>query len=268
MMLTTIQDDRRVGVGRESTDAEGTQGDRNEEDTKVNRLRNLTILPHEASVDVFSIGEDRLAGNQVSETRKDLTTVVEDGVGDGSGINRKEYAVDESVAGGEVSWRIGLVTCFVESCVFVQDLRDLITVTGVVPNTVIVDWDVSGVPGVCVPNAEDDGGREEGTEETVEGAIEWADEGVPCDGKLVPVPGGNGVEAKAADTASDRSQVDVIRGDPGHPVEIGQGLDNVVGKPEVDEHGGKTVHEPSHPRDDPSVNDLVVLCVEGTLYDN
>ena len=82
---------------------------------------------------------------------------------------------------------------------------------------------------------------------------------------MVPVKGGDGVDAKATDTASNRGQVDVIRGDPGHPVEVGHGCDDVVGEPEVDEHCAEAVHKPPHPRDGPTVNDLVGLRVEGAL---
>ena len=219
-------------------------------------------------MNVLAIGKDRLVGNQILETGNDLTTVVEDGVGDGGGVDRKEDAINEGVAGREVGRRIGLVTLFIERGVFIHDLQHLVTFRGVVPNVVIVYRDVSGVPGVCIPNREDYGSREEGTEKTVQGAIERGDQRVACDGKLVPVQGGDGVEADTADTTSYCSQVDVVRGDPGHPVEIRHSLNDVVGEPEVDEHGSKAVHEPPHPRDCPSVDDLVDLGVESTLCDN
>lgn len=83
---------------------------------------------------------------------------------------------------------------------------------------------------------------------------------------MVEVPGWDGVEAKTTNTAGNYSQVDIIRGDPCHPVEVGHGLNNVVGEPEVDEHGTKAVHEPPHSRDGPAVYDLVGLGVEGTLW--
>jgi hypothetical protein len=268
MILASVQDNGRIGVGWESTNTEGAQGDRSDEDTKVNTLRNFTVFPHEASVDVLAIGKDGLAGDQVLETRNDLATVVEDGVSDCSSVNGKEYTVNEGVPGREVSGRIGLVTRLVEHGVLVHDLQDLITASGVVPHVVVVDRNVSGVPCVCVPNREDYGGREEGAEETVEGAVEWADKRITCDSELVPVPGGEGVETKTADTTGYRSQLDIIGGDPGHPVEIGHGLNDVVGEPKVDEHGNKAVHEPSHPRDSPPVSDLVGLGMEGTLGDN
>ena len=84
-MHTTIQDDGRAGVSWESTNTGGTQCDRGDENAKVHVLGNLAVVPHEASVDVLAVGEGGLAADQVPETSNDLTTVVEDCVGDGSG---------------------------------------------------------------------------------------------------------------------------------------------------------------------------------------
>ena len=130
---------------------------------------------------------------------------------------------------------------------------------------VTVDGDVSGVPGVGVPYCEDDRGSDELAEETVEDTIERVDEGVAFNDELVPVPSREGVEANTINAAGNRSQVDIIRGNPCHPVEVGHGLDNVAGEPEVDKHYAETVHEPLHPRGRPVVNDSVGLSVEGSL---
>jgi hypothetical protein len=62
-MHTTIQDNRRAGVGWESTDTGGTQSDRGDENAEVHVLGNLAITPHEASVDVLAVGEGRLAAD-------------------------------------------------------------------------------------------------------------------------------------------------------------------------------------------------------------
>ena len=159
LVLATVQGNGRVSVGWESTKAEGTQGDRNEEDSKVSTLGNLTVFPHEAGMNILVIGKDRLGGNQILDARENLTTMVKDRVGDGGSVNRKEYAVDEGVTGREVSWRISLVTRLIERGVFIHNLQHLVTVTSVVPNVVIVDRDVSRVPRVCIPNREDNRGR-------------------------------------------------------------------------------------------------------------
>ena len=265
-MHTTIQDDSGAGVSWENANTGGTQGDRGDEDAEVHILRNLAVAPHEASVDILAVGEGRLAADQVPETSNNLTTVVEDGVGDGSGVDGEERAILEGIASGEVSWRVCLITRFIEQRgVVVDDPQGIVRQTGVVPNVDIVDGDVSSVPCVGIPNCEYNWRGNECAEESIEDTIEGADEGISKNGKLVPVPGREGVQAKTANTASDCGQIDVIRGDPGHPVEIGHGLNDVGGKPVVDEHGAKTVHEPPHSRDRPAINDSVGLGMEGSL---
>jgi hypothetical protein len=104
MVHTTIQDNSSVGVSWESTDTGSPQGDRDDEDAEVHVLWNLAVTSHEASVDVLTVGESRLAADQVLETSKDLTTVVEDGVGNGSGVDGEERAIVERHGGGKVSW--------------------------------------------------------------------------------------------------------------------------------------------------------------------
>ena len=111
----------------------------------------------------------------------------------------------------------------------------------------MVDGDVSGVPRVGVPNYKDNRGGDEHPEESIEDTIERVDERVCDKGKLAPVPGWEGVETKTAKIASNCSQVNVIRGNPGHPIEVGHGLDDIAGEPGVDEHSTKTVREPPHP---------------------
>jgi len=71
---------------------------------------------------------------------------------------------------------------------------------------IIVDRDVRGVLGAGAPNREDDRGGKKRTEEAVEDAVEGVDEGVYNNGKLVPVKGRDGIEAKAS-TAGNRSKV-------------------------------------------------------------
>ena len=216
-------------------------------------------------MNVLAVGEGRLVANQVLETGNDLTTVVEDGVGDSGGVNGEEHAVDEGVGGGEISRGVSLVTRLVEHGVLVYDLQDLVTGSGVVPDVVIIDSDVSGVPGIGVPDREDDRGSDERAEENINHTVEGVDEGVSRDSKLVPVPSREGVEAEATYGAGNGSHVDIVRGDPGNPVEVGCGLNDVVGEPEVDEHGAEAVHEPPHPRGGPAIDRVVGLGVKGTL---
>jgi hypothetical protein len=175
MIHTTIQDNSRTGVGGESTNTSSTQGDRGDENNKVRKLGNFTVVPHEASVDVLAVDKGRLAANQVLETSNNLATVVEKGVGNDGSVNGEEHAIAEGVTGGEVSRRVSLVTGLVEHGVLIDDLQDLVTVTCVIPNVDIVDREVRGVPGIGIPNREDNRDGEECTEEHVEGTVEGVD---------------------------------------------------------------------------------------------
>ena len=144
-------------------------------------------------MDILAISKGRLAVDQVPETGNDLATVVKERVGDGGGVNCEEHAVDEGVACGEVSGGVSLVASFVEHCVPTNDLGNLVTATCVIPNVVIVDGDVSGVPGVGIPDREGDRGGDERAEEIVKDTVERVDKGVSSDRQLVPVPSGEGV---------------------------------------------------------------------------
>ena len=45
-------------------------------------------------------------------------------------------------------------------------------------------------------------------------------------------------------------------------------MEDVVGKPEIDEHGNETVHEPPDPRNPPAIDGIVGLDVEGAVEGN
>ena len=127
-MHTTIQDDSRAGVSWESTDACDTQSDRGHENAEVYVLGNLAVASHEASMDVLAVCEGRFAVDQVPETSNNLTTVVEDGVGDGSSVDGEGRAIEKGHPGREVSWRVCSVTLLVEQRgVVVNDPQDLVT---------------------------------------------------------------------------------------------------------------------------------------------
>src|SRR5882757_8854737 len=94
---------------------------------------------------------------------------------------------------------------------------------------------------------------------------ERTDKGIVGHSKLVPIEGGKGIQSQAGYAAGDRSKLDVLWSNPGDPIEVSHCLDDIVGEPEVDEHGDKTVHEPSHPGYRPSIGCIVGSVVEGTV---
>ena len=94
---------------------------------------------------------------------------------------------------------------------------------------------------------------------------EGADKGISNYNKLVPIKGGEGVQSQTGHTTSNCGELDALRSDPSDPVEIRHCLEDIVGKPEIDEHSGETVREPPHPGDRPAVDHLVGLSVEGAV---
>ena len=97
---------------------------------------------------------------------------------------------------------------------------------------------------------------------------EGTDKGIGDHNKLVPIKGGERVQSQTGHATSNCTELGVMRGNPSDPVEVRHRLHDVVGKPEVDEHGGKTVHEPPHPGYCPAIDHIISFCVEGTIEGN
>ena len=91
----TIQDDDGSGMGRVSTDTNGTESDGDHKDGEVDVLRNLLVAPHETCVDILGVGKGGLAADRVLETSNDLTAVVEIGVSDGRGVEGEVHPVEQ-----------------------------------------------------------------------------------------------------------------------------------------------------------------------------
>ena len=75
----------------------------------------------------------------------------------------------------------------------------------------------------------------------------------------VPIEGGEWTESHTSVEASDHAERIVLGGDPSHPVEAMKGLEQLVGQPEVDEHGAKRQEEEVISGQLPSVDDLLGL---------
>lgn len=261
----TIQHDGGCGLRGVGANTGGTESDGDDKDGKVDVFRNLLVAPHETSVDILGVSEGRLAANQVLESSSDLTAVVEEGVCDGRGVDGEEHAVDEGVGSREVHGGVSLVGRLVEETVLVDGFQNLVTFTGIVEHAVSIDGNVSRIPGIGVPNSGDDREGEEGAEEGVEDTVEGIDEGVTSNNALIPIPSGERVQSQTTVSTGNRSQVDVVGSDPGSPVEVGHSSDEVVGEPEVYEHGAEAVSEPPHPRNLPAIGWSVGFGVESPV---
>ena len=261
----TVQYDGWGGVGGVSPNTSRTERDRDGKDAKVDVLGNLLIAPHKTSVDVFGVSEGGFTLDQVLESSNDLSAVVEVGVGDGRGIHGEEHPIVEGVGSREVRWGVSLVGSLVEEATIVDSIRNVVAGTGVIEHTVRVDGDICGVPGVGVPDSDNDRECEECAEERVEDTVEGIDQRIASNGALVPIPCGERVQTQTTVSTGNGCQVNVIGSDPGCPIEVGHGGDEVVRKPEVDEHGDEAVGEPPHPGNPPTVGRSVGSRVEGPI---
>ena len=96
----------------------------------------------------------------------------------------------------------------------------------------------------------------------------WIDKGVTKHNKLVPVEGGQGIQSQASHATGNCSELDILRGNPSDPVKVRHRLQDVVGEPEIDEHGCEAVYEPPHPGGCPTIHDIAGLGVEGAVEGN
>ena len=73
---------------------------------------------------------------------------------------------------------------------------------------------------------------------------------------LIPIERRSRIQSLTGHATGDRSELNVLGGKPGDPVEVRYRLDDVVEEPEVDGHGSETVYEPSIPNsgDRPAVD--------------
>jgi len=97
---------------------------------------------------------------------------------------------------------------------------------------------------------------------------EGIDKGINKRGKLSPIERRDWIQSQTGHATGNRSKLNILGGNPGDPVEVRHRLDDVVGEPEVGEHGGETVHAPTYSGDLPAVDHVIGLGVEGTAESN
>ena len=97
---------------------------------------------------------------------------------------------------------------------------------------------------------------------------EGTDKGISNRNKLIPIEGRGRIQSQTGHATRNRSELNILGGNPCNPVEVRHRLDDVVGEPEIDEHGNETVHEPSRSGDRPAVDRVIELGVEGTVNGN
>lgn len=197
--------------------------------------------------------------------------MVQEGIGQSRSVHAKEEHVDDHIAGAQEGRGVLLVFLGVEETLLIGCEGDVVELAEVIVDTVGVDREVAGVVDVTVPDGENDPEGSKGAQEAVDGAEEGDHERV---GRIpeqsVPIPGREGVDAKAVVEPCNSIQMQAVGGDPAHPAELGERNGNVAREPEPDKHGAEHEVEELDARHAPdtsqgSLDGCVLAGVEGRI---
>lgn len=143
--------------------------------------------------------------------------VVQIRINDRSWVDGEEAAIKERVGGGEVEGRVCLVCSLIKEAISIDDLGDLVLITEAIIRLVDVNGHVRSVPDVCKPHGNNDRERNEHSHKSVERGEEWRNEWIPSRLDNIPVECGEWVQSQTGLRTSDRSQLDIVGCNPGHP---------------------------------------------------
>lgn len=188
----TVEDDTDSGVRGPGSNTGAAESNGDDEGEEVPPLRDLGVDLHKTVVDIedlvlLDVAVLAEAADQSLEAEGDLMSVVENGVGNGGGVDGEEEHVDHGVGGAQERGRVGLVGLLVEEAVLVNSARHVVQLAEVVVDLVGVDGEVSGVVGVGVPDGDDDEAGNKSSEELVEGGKEGNHQGVRVVEETAPV---------------------------------------------------------------------------------
>ena len=181
---------------------------------------------------------------EVLEAHGNFVAVVEQDVGKSGRVDGKEEEVDNQVSRRQVSRRVGLVLFSIEQTLLVDSAGDVVVAAGIIEDAVRVDGEVAGVVRVGPPDTDDNEEGAEHSQELVEGTEEGNHERVSgIEEQDVPVESGPRVETETVLEAGDVAENHVVGGNPRKPAKGAKSNEDVVGEPEVDEHGQSGVQE-------------------------
>ena len=165
-------------------------------------------------------------------SQEDLLSVVKNVVGDSRSIESKVPEERSNVASTDPWLTVGLVLVVVELTIG-QDLGDVVSCSHVVECMIVVDGHVGSVPAIGEPDGGSDGHSDEETDELVHdgesGDRKWHEP----NRKDVPIESRQGVQSETSKRGSDGRQSNVVGGDPSHPREVREGLEDETGEEEV-----------------------------------
>lgn len=255
-----------VDVGPDDAHDDGA-----DEDDEEPPVGDLAVPGHLAVVHVHGVLVVALAVAQalveVDVGLANRLPLVDHDVEEVDGVKGKVGADGEDVASRVEGRRVGLVLVEVEA-VAGHDLLHGVGLAVVGKGRGRVDGQVARVVHVGVEDGEDDEAAEQAADvHGARGEEGLGERGVRRGGD-VPVKRGDGVEqAQAHVGARQHGELEVVRGDPRHPVELRERREEVARQPVVDEHGGGGDEEEAVARDGPAVDLLARLGLgEGAVH--
>lgn len=131
---------------------------------------------------------------KVLESHGKFIAVVQDDVSNNCRIDGEEPAVEKGVGGAHVWSRVICILCFVVHTAVVNGSRHVVEFAKVIIDTVGVDWEISSVPSVGVPDSKNKETGEEHATNCVESRERRHHERVSCEANDIPVKSRNRVE--------------------------------------------------------------------------
>lgn len=169
-----------------------------------------------------------------------VMAVVEQAVGEGTGVNREEAKVGDCVAGRDVGRRIGMVCIGVKDTATVDNGGDVVSLAEAVKERIRDDGKVGTVKAVGVVDGQDDEAKEKGTAEEVDGAEDGGDEWLDVGGENGPVKCWKRVKAQARRRPGEDTNGLTLGRNPSHPAEDGESCEEISRHPEPAKHGEKS----------------------------
>lgn len=122
-------------------------------DVNVFTIRSTLILP--LALGLLLIAFPTQSSEEILEPHLQLIPVVQHHVGNDSRVDGEEETVEQGVGSAHVRSGVAAILLQVEHAALIKGLRYVVKVAEMVENTVAVYGEVGRVPGVGVPDAED-----------------------------------------------------------------------------------------------------------------
>ena len=248
-------------IHRPHLQGHNAENKRNEQDHEEPPVGHLLVSTHHAGMRIILATVRRGAvANAAVHLVKGLhqRMIILDGdIKEGHGIPRKPSTLAENVGGREVGWGVGLVLGHVHAALTIENTIHVIHITSIVKGLIAVDRGIRGPIEVGVVHAENDQPRKKSSCVLLRCTEEGRDK--HSGPRHIPVECGPRVVTHPTIEARHHGQVEVVWGDPRHPVERTQGRKERVWDPKVQKHGEEGEKKEPVSGQLPAIHDLASL---------